>query len=46
MFLESGGDIRQLQLLLGHADLRMVLRYTYLSKESLINQHEKYSTLN
>ncbi|MFD0829617.1 tyrosine-type recombinase/integrase [Neobacillus sp. M.A.Huq-85] len=46
MFLESGGDIRHLQLLQGHADLRMVLRYTHLSKESLINQHEKYSALN
>ncbi|WP_371261561.1 tyrosine-type recombinase/integrase [Bacillus sp. MUM 116] len=46
MFLESGGGIRHLQLLLGHADLRMVLRYTHLSKESLINQHEKHSALN
>lgn len=46
MFLESGGDIRHLQLLLGHADLRVVLRYTHLSKESLINQHEKHSALN
>ncbi|WP_251028388.1 tyrosine-type recombinase/integrase [Bacillus sp. ISL-18] len=46
IFLESGGDIRHLQLLLGHADLRMVLRYTHLSKESLINQHEKYSAMN
>lgn len=46
MFLESGGDIRHLQLLLGHADLRVVLRYTHLSKESLINQHEKYSAMN
>lgn len=46
MFLESGGDIRHLQLLLGHTDLRMVLRYTHLSKESLINQHEKYSAMN
>ncbi len=39
MFQESGSDIRHLQLLLGHADLRMVLRYTHLSKESLKNQH-------
>jgi integrase/recombinase XerD len=46
MFLESGGDIRHLQLLLGHADLRMVMRYTHLSKESLINQHERYSPMN
>lgn len=46
MFLESGGDIRHLQLLLGHADLPIVLKYTHLSKESLINQHEKYSAMN
>jgi integrase/recombinase XerD len=45
MFLESGGDIRHLQLLLGHADLRVVLRYTHLPKESLMNQHEKYSAM-
>jgi len=46
MFLESGGDIRHLQLLLGHKDLRMVLRYTHLSNNSLRNQHEKHSPLN
>jgi integrase/recombinase XerD len=46
MFLESGGDIRHLQLLLGHADLRVVMRYTHLSKESLINQHAMYSAMN
>jgi integrase/recombinase XerD len=32
MFLENGGDIRHLQLILGHADLRMCIRYTHLSK--------------
>lgn len=46
MFLEAGGDIRHLQMILGHADLRMVLRYTHLSKDALINQHEKYSVMN
>ena len=46
LFLESGGDIRHLQMMLGHSDLRMVLRYTHLSKQSLKQQHEQFSPLN
>lgn len=46
LFLEAGGDIRHLQMLLGHADLRMVMRYTHLSKKALISQHDRYSPLN
>ncbi|WPS88859.1 tyrosine-type recombinase/integrase [Brevibacillus halotolerans] len=46
MFLENGGGLRHLQMILGHSDLRMVLRYTHLSKTSIKNQHEKYSPLN
>ncbi|MFP3875709.1 tyrosine-type recombinase/integrase [Bacillus paralicheniformis] len=45
MFLEDGGDIRHLQALLGHADMRMVKRYTHLSKQSLKAQHKKHSPL-
>ncbi|MDZ5669114.1 tyrosine-type recombinase/integrase [Bacillus stercoris] len=46
MYLESGGDMRHLQMLLGHSDLRMVQRYTHLSGSSLTAQHEKYSAIN
>lgn len=46
MFLENGGDIRHLQKLLGHSDLRMVERYTHLSNMSITKQHAKYSGIN
>ncbi|WP_269409628.1 tyrosine-type recombinase/integrase [Lentibacillus daqui] len=46
LFLEDGGSIRHLQMLLGHADLRMVLRYTHLSNKALENQHTKHSPVN
>ncbi|WP_236939128.1 tyrosine-type recombinase/integrase [Evansella clarkii] len=46
MFLEAGGDIRHLQLILGHADLRMCQRYTHLTVGSVLNQHDKFSALN
>jgi integrase/recombinase XerD len=46
LFLEAGGDIRHPQMLLGHADLRMVMRYTHLSKKALIAQHDRYSPMN
>lgn len=46
LFLEAGGDMRHLQMLLGHADLRMVIRYTHLSNKALQAQHEKYSPIN
>ena len=45
IFLESGGDIRHLQMLLGHADLRMVIKYTHLSNKALIEQHKQYSAM-
>ena len=46
LFLEDGGDIRHLQMLLGHADLRMVVRYTHLSDHALREQHTKHSPIN
>ncbi|MES1030900.1 tyrosine-type recombinase/integrase [Bacillus velezensis] len=45
MFLEAGGDIRHLQMILGHNDLRMIKRYTHLSGKSLKEQHDKFSPL-
>ncbi|MDR4959667.1 tyrosine-type recombinase/integrase [Bacillus sp. FSL K6-3846] len=45
MFLEDGGDIRHLQMILGHKDLRMVMRYTHLSKKALTEEHSKHSPL-
>ncbi len=45
MALENGMDIRHLQMILGHADLRMTMRYTHLSDKSLSAQHERYSPM-
>lgn len=46
LFLQNGGDVRHLQLLLGHSDLRMVERYTHLSNSSLKKQHGEYTVMN
>ncbi|MGG1846194.1 tyrosine-type recombinase/integrase [Bacillus wiedmannii] len=43
--LESGMDLRHLQLILGHSDLRMVMRYTHLSKQSLVDQQNQHSII-
>ncbi|MBU8597300.1 tyrosine-type recombinase/integrase [Alkalihalobacillus clausii] len=46
IFLENGGDLRHLQKLLGHSDLRTIIRYTHLSDASLVRQHAQYTALN
>lgn len=45
-FLVNGGDLRHLQMLLGHADLRMIIRYTHLSDKALRDHHAKHSSIN
>ncbi|ARK31877.1 tyrosine-type recombinase/integrase [Halalkalibacter krulwichiae] len=45
-FLEQGGDLRTLQTILGHADLRMTMRYTHLTGRSIAASHEQFSPLN
>lgn len=46
LFLENGGEARHLAKILGHRDLRMVMRYTHLSDSSVKSQHEAYSPVN
>ena len=46
LFLENGGDIRSLQIILGHSDLRMTMKYTHLSRQAVTIQHEQFSALN
>ncbi|GAI90006.1 unnamed protein product, partial [marine sediment metagenome] len=45
-YLENGGDMNTLRLLLGHATLYMVLRYTkFVDACRAIDQHQEYSPL-
>lgn len=46
MALEAGMDMRHVQMILGHADLRMVIKYTHLSTKSIKSQHDLYSPIN
>ncbi|MCQ6282120.1 tyrosine-type recombinase/integrase [Bacillus sp. EB600] len=46
IYLEGGGNLRYLQALLGHVDQRMTAKYTHLSKQSIADNHEKFSALN
>jgi site-specific recombinase XerD len=45
-YLEAGGDMNNLRLLLGHATLYMVLRYTrYVQVQSALDKHGEFSPL-
>lgn len=46
LFIEKGGDLRHLAGILGHADMRMVLKYTNPSDKALKAQHEQYTPMN
>ena len=45
-FLEAGGDMNSLRLLLGHSTLSMVLRYSrYVDIQTALSQHQQFSPL-
>ncbi|WP_418041060.1 tyrosine-type recombinase/integrase [Paenibacillus xylanilyticus] len=46
LFLQNGGNERYLAEILGHADLRMVAKYTHLSNEDVKEKHIEFSPLN
>ncbi|KYG35309.1 tyrosine-type recombinase/integrase [Alkalihalobacillus trypoxylicola] len=46
MFLKNGGDMRHLQMILGHQDLRMIQRYTHLTTKGIAKNVEQYTPIN
>ncbi len=45
-YLEAGGDINSLRLLLGHSTLDMVLRYSkFVSVQRALDEHQQFSPL-
>ncbi|MFD1270621.1 tyrosine-type recombinase/integrase [Paenibacillus motobuensis] len=46
IFLENGGTERYLAEIMGHSDLRMVTRYTHLSKQDIKKKHDQFTPLN
>jgi len=45
-FLDAGGDINSLRLLLGHATLSMVLRYSrYVDVQRALTEHHLFNPL-
>lgn len=46
MFLENGGSERYLAEIMGHADMRMITKYTHLSDRSIKEKHDKFTPMN
>lgn len=46
MFLENGGTERYLAEIMGHSDLRMVAKYTHLSRKSVKEKHDQFTPMN
>ncbi len=42
-YLENGGDLFSLQMILGHRSLEMVRRYAHLANSHVIERHREYS---
>ena len=45
LFLEDGGDIEHLRMILGHSDMRTVQIYVHLSKRSIRRQQTSHSPI-
>lgn len=46
IYLENGGNIRYLQSILGHVDLRMTTKYTHLTQKGVKQNHAEFSAIN
>jgi integrase/recombinase XerD len=44
-YLINGGDVRSLQLILGHADIRTTQKYASLNITDLVAKHHTFTTL-
>lgn len=45
LFLANGGSMRELQIILGHAEISTTMIYSHMLDETIKHQHEQYSPL-